>query len=51
MPDQLKEGNILKLILILRFTCATFDVGHPILRDKSECVKMMEAQFKELFKP
>jgi hypothetical protein len=31
MPDELKERNILKLILIVRFACATLDVGHPII--------------------
>jgi hypothetical protein len=30
MSDELKERNILKLILIVRFACATLDVGHPI---------------------
>jgi hypothetical protein len=30
MSDKLKERNILKLILIVRFACATLDVGHPI---------------------
>jgi hypothetical protein len=30
MSDELKEGNILKLILIVRFACATLDVGHAI---------------------
>jgi hypothetical protein len=30
MSDELKEHNILKLILIVRFACATLDVGHPI---------------------
>jgi hypothetical protein len=30
MSDELKERNILKLILILRFACATLDVGYPI---------------------
>jgi hypothetical protein len=30
MSDELKERNILKLILIARFACATLDVGHPI---------------------
>jgi hypothetical protein len=30
MSDELKERNILKLILIVRFACATRDVGHPI---------------------
>jgi hypothetical protein len=29
--DELKERNLLKLILIVRFTCATLDVGHPIV--------------------
>jgi hypothetical protein len=30
MSDELKEYNILKLILIVRFARATLDVGHPI---------------------
>jgi hypothetical protein len=30
MSTELKERNILKLILIVRFACATLDVGHPI---------------------
>jgi hypothetical protein len=30
MLDELKERNILKLILIMRFDCDTLDVGHPI---------------------
>jgi hypothetical protein len=30
MSDEVKERNILKLILIVRFACAPFDVGHPI---------------------
>jgi hypothetical protein len=30
MSDELKERNILKLIFILRFACATVDVGHRI---------------------
>jgi hypothetical protein len=30
MSDKLKERNILKLISIVRFACATLDVGHPI---------------------
>jgi hypothetical protein len=30
MSDELKERNILKLILIVRFACVTLDVGHPI---------------------
>jgi hypothetical protein len=29
MSDEPKERNILKLILIVRFACATLDVGHP----------------------
>jgi hypothetical protein len=32
MSDELKERNILKSILIVRFACATLDVGHPITR-------------------
>jgi hypothetical protein len=28
--DELKERNILKLILIVTFACATLDVRHPI---------------------
>jgi hypothetical protein len=31
MSDELKERNILKLILIVRFACATIDVGHLIV--------------------
>jgi hypothetical protein len=31
MSDELKERHILKLILIVRFACATLDVGHPIV--------------------
>jgi hypothetical protein len=30
MSDELKERNILKLILVVRFACATLDVEHPI---------------------
>jgi hypothetical protein len=30
MSDELRERNILKLILIVRFTCASLDVAHPI---------------------
>jgi hypothetical protein len=30
MSDELKGRNILKLILIMRLVCATFDMGHPI---------------------
>jgi hypothetical protein len=30
MSDELKERNILKSILIVRFACATLDVGQPI---------------------
>jgi hypothetical protein len=31
MSAELKERNILKLILTVRFACATLDVGHPIV--------------------
>jgi hypothetical protein len=31
MSDEPKECNRLKLISIVRFACATLDVGHPIL--------------------
>jgi hypothetical protein len=31
MSDELRERKILKLILIVRFACATLDVGRPIL--------------------
>jgi hypothetical protein len=34
MSDELKERNILKLILIVRFACATLDVGHPIVSNR-----------------
>jgi hypothetical protein len=30
MSDELKERNILKLIFIVKFACATLDVGHLI---------------------
>jgi hypothetical protein len=30
MSDELKERNILRLILILRFACVALDVEHPI---------------------
>jgi hypothetical protein len=29
MSDEPRERNILELILIVRFACATLDVGHP----------------------
>jgi hypothetical protein len=37
MLDELKERNILKLILIVRFACATLDVGHPIYATPMPC--------------
>jgi hypothetical protein len=33
ISDELKERNILALILIVRFACATLDVGHPVISD------------------
>jgi hypothetical protein len=30
MSDELKERNILKLLLIMKFACDTLDVGHSI---------------------
>jgi hypothetical protein len=30
LSDELKKRNILKLIWMVRFGCATLDVGHPI---------------------
>jgi hypothetical protein len=30
MSDELKERNMLELILIVRFACATFEVGRPM---------------------
>jgi hypothetical protein len=30
MSDELKGRNILKLILMVRFACATLDVGQPL---------------------
>jgi hypothetical protein len=44
IPDELKECNILNMILIVRFACATLDVGHPISED---CVE--RRQLKEHF--
>jgi hypothetical protein len=40
MSDELKESNILKLILILRFAGATLDVGHPIDVNENENVSV-----------
>jgi hypothetical protein len=37
MSDELKERNILKLILIVRFACATLDMGHPICMQNLLC--------------
>jgi hypothetical protein len=34
MSDELKEHNILKLPLIVRFACATLDMGHPTQIEK-----------------
>jgi hypothetical protein len=31
MSNDLKERHLLKLILIVRFACATLDLGHPII--------------------
>jgi hypothetical protein len=36
MWDELKERNILKLILIVRFACATLDVEHLIYSAMSD---------------
>jgi hypothetical protein len=38
MSDELKDGNILTLILIMRFACATLDMGHPIQKTFYPCV-------------
>jgi hypothetical protein len=32
ISDDLKERNVLKLILLVRFACATLEVGHPIFK-------------------
>jgi hypothetical protein len=39
MLDELKERNILKLILIVRFACAALDVGRPIFAAERTCPK------------
>jgi hypothetical protein len=36
MLDELKERNILKLILTVRLACGTLDVRHPILEPLSQ---------------
>jgi hypothetical protein len=36
MLDELKERNILKLILIVRFVRATLDVGLPIYLERAK---------------
>jgi hypothetical protein len=39
ISDELTECNILKLILIVRFACATLDVGYPMKKKlQSACV-------------
>jgi hypothetical protein len=45
MSDELKERNILKLILIVRFACATLDVGHPIYRAKYRLASKPNPEF------
>jgi hypothetical protein len=45
ISDELKERNILKLILIVRFACATLDLGHPIgKRNEEEGKKQTEKE-------
>jgi hypothetical protein len=46
MSDEIKERNILKLILIVRFACATLDVGHPIAL---VCSILRESSNNDLF--
>jgi hypothetical protein len=45
MLDELKERNILKLILIMRFACATLDVGHPIHNKSQMMGKVTSSSF------
>jgi hypothetical protein len=48
MSDELKERNILKLIVIVRFACATRDVGHLTQTMKVICrmKSMMNQEFE-----
>jgi hypothetical protein len=39
MLDELKEDNLLKLILIVRFASALPDVGHPIFENAESSIK------------
>jgi hypothetical protein len=52
MSIELKERNILKLILIVRFACATLDMGHPVLhrfaRFSVEVNRACKSQFATL---
>jgi hypothetical protein len=42
ISDELKERNILKLILVVRFACATLDVGHPTYGDEKNLLQNMD---------
>jgi hypothetical protein len=46
MSDELKRRNILKMLLIARFACATLDVGHPILQFSSKLIAPVEKTFR-----
>jgi hypothetical protein len=48
MSDELKERNILKLILIVRFACATLAVGHRI-HDFSDPTVIMDLNSGNVF--
>jgi hypothetical protein len=47
MSDELKECNILKLILILRFAGATLDVGHPIFQNMEKKKRKQKRKRRE----
>jgi hypothetical protein len=44
MSDELKERNILPLILIVRFACATLDVGHCIRQNYSDKIHLLSSR-------
>jgi hypothetical protein len=47
MSDELREGNILKLILIVRFACVTLDVGHPLCESPSRLSQVGDMCFPD----
>jgi hypothetical protein len=51
MSDELKERNILKLILIVRFACATLDVGHLLSSSQIYFLSCFRIRIYVLYSP